>query len=178
MPLKYSSSEIRALYKSYRDYVVHEDNLINYRSNWMYLIQSFLVATYGLTLQKKLEVLSAMDTPISAWPAFAKDTLVQVDRFLNIISVVGILVGVIGTISIYAATNSIRTLEKKWDTIRQLNCDNAMDIPGLTGGGAKRNRFFGWLTSWSLPLLLTLIWVYLLRLSVELKVAIQGYSLF
>jgi hypothetical protein len=87
---EYTFEKISELYKILRSYIEHEDYLINFRSNWMYLIQSFLVASYGFTIQKKLEVMSKIDKPISELPEFLKDTLVQTDRFLNIISIVGI----------------------------------------------------------------------------------------
>ena len=35
---------VHSLYGLYRGYVEHEDNLINQRSTWTYVIQSFLFA--------------------------------------------------------------------------------------------------------------------------------------
>jgi hypothetical protein len=88
------------------------------------------------------------------------------------------MVSIIGILSIYAATSSIKRLVRQWEQIRNCDPSNARDFPGITGGGTERNRFLGVFTSWALPLLLALIWSYLLRVSVELKVLIQGYALF
>jgi hypothetical protein len=46
------------LYVLYRDYIKHEDELINARISWMINIQSFLIATFGFSYQKKFEVVS------------------------------------------------------------------------------------------------------------------------
>lgn|SRR5208282_1782123 len=108
--LKYTPTEVHELYKLYRTYLEHEDNLINYRCNWMYLIQSFLVATYGFTIQKKLEVLGHIEKPLHDIPEFLQETLIQIDRFLYVISVVGIIVSCIGLPSVYAAISSIKSL--------------------------------------------------------------------
>src|SRR5262249_26759673 len=43
-------------YKIFRDYLQHEDGLINQRLSWNFTIQGFLFATYGLCLQKLLDV--------------------------------------------------------------------------------------------------------------------------
>jgi hypothetical protein len=46
------------LYVLYRDYIKHEDELINARTSWMINIQSFLIATFGFSYQKKFEMVS------------------------------------------------------------------------------------------------------------------------
>lgn len=51
----------RRLYGNYRNYLQHEDNLINNRISWMLTIHGFLYATYGFTLQKKIEIYSKLD---------------------------------------------------------------------------------------------------------------------
>jgi hypothetical protein len=45
------------VYEAFRNYARHEDNLINNRVMWLLSIHGFLYATYGLTLQKKLEII-------------------------------------------------------------------------------------------------------------------------
>ena len=45
------AEHVHTLYKQYREYIVHEDNLINHRSTWIYMIQSFLVASYGFAIK-------------------------------------------------------------------------------------------------------------------------------
>jgi hypothetical protein len=44
------------IYELFRDYVKHQDSLINNRLSWLLTIHGFLYATYGFTIQKKLEV--------------------------------------------------------------------------------------------------------------------------
>lgn len=39
--------KVEKLYQIYRDYLIHEDDLMNQRSTWHLLIQGFLFATFG-----------------------------------------------------------------------------------------------------------------------------------
>ena len=45
-------------YAIFRDYLKHEDNLINNRLNWNFTIQGFLFASYTFTIQKIAEIKS------------------------------------------------------------------------------------------------------------------------
>jgi hypothetical protein len=45
------------LYEGFREYIKHEDDLIGNRVTWLAQIHGFLYATYGFTLQKKLEIM-------------------------------------------------------------------------------------------------------------------------
>jgi hypothetical protein len=40
--------ELLSLYNVYRDYMKHEDDLINQRASWHLLLQGFLFATFGV----------------------------------------------------------------------------------------------------------------------------------
>src|SRR5271170_1594006 len=44
------------MYELYREYVRHEDGLVNYRMTWLLTIHGFLYATYGFTMQTNLQV--------------------------------------------------------------------------------------------------------------------------
>jgi hypothetical protein len=53
------NKKIEELYLNYRDYIKHENILINYRTTWLITIQSFLITTFGFSYQKKFEVISS-----------------------------------------------------------------------------------------------------------------------
>jgi hypothetical protein len=50
------------LYETFRSYIRHEDDLTNNRITWMLTIHGFLYASYGFTLQKKLEILDKINS--------------------------------------------------------------------------------------------------------------------
>jgi hypothetical protein len=113
------------LYNIYRDYVKHEDNLINNRMTWLLSIHGFLYATYGLTLQKKFEISQKIVESTSHVSAFVWDApgmsgamegygfdyvSFQIDVFLIGIGLVGIFISRIALESIEAAGRATQTL--------------------------------------------------------------------
>jgi hypothetical protein len=56
VPIGKDLAESLLIYKTFREYIRHEDALINNRMTWVFTIHGFLYATYGFTIQKKLEV--------------------------------------------------------------------------------------------------------------------------
>ena len=71
-------------FKIFRDYMQHEDNLINQRVSWNSTIQGFLFATYGLSQQKlpdpkpgpgalhNLETLVRTHSMVWVWPEYTR----------------------------------------------------------------------------------------------------------
>jgi hypothetical protein len=51
-----NTTNIIEIYELFRSYVKHEDTLIDHRTTWLIYIQSFLLATFGFSYQKKFEV--------------------------------------------------------------------------------------------------------------------------
>src|SRR5271155_2266738 len=45
---KYSRTHLMRHYKIYRDYMKHEDDLLNHRTTWLLIFQGFLFATLGV----------------------------------------------------------------------------------------------------------------------------------
>src|SRR5437763_1604980 len=48
-------ADTRDLYRIFRSYIAHEDDLINQRQTWNLTIQGFLFAAYAFSLQKLVE---------------------------------------------------------------------------------------------------------------------------
>jgi len=112
-PLVHDDVNIK-IYEVFRDYIKHEDNLINNRLTWILTIHGFLYATYGLTMQKKMEIAQkiASDLTTPAAPRSYNDysqiaglchTLWLSDRFLICISIIGLVISICGSTSIIAA---------------------------------------------------------------------------
>lgn len=47
-----NSFSLESTYKYVRDYIIHEDSLINFRLNWLLVIQGLLFAAYGLSIRE------------------------------------------------------------------------------------------------------------------------------
>lgn len=120
-----SLKEHMDVYEIFRSYVRHEDNLINNRMTWMLSIHGFLYASYGLTIQKKMEVyekiqtgyLTRGDTSPNAFENYLRTgdlwfAILQGDVFIVLISLVGIVISFYAFISIRAAKLSIKSIEE------------------------------------------------------------------
>jgi hypothetical protein len=134
-PAKSSSKRGEEVFTLFRDYVKHEDMLINQRMTWMITIQSFLIAMFGFSYQKKLEIISKVFTEKS----LLEDKLVgfmqtvqTYNVFLIIICMIGIGMSWITGYLLEAANLSIGGLEKKWETTSELY--EIKHLPKLTGG--------------------------------------------
>lgn len=108
-PIAKALGEAVLIYQQFRDYAKHEDGLINNRMTWIFNIHGFLYATYGFTLQKKLEIISSNSTTIlSKYGEFHHDTrelwrignlgvaIIEIDVFLLGISVLGLFLSLFG----------------------------------------------------------------------------------
>ncbi len=94
-------------YKYVRDYIVHEDSLINLRLNWLLIIQGLLFSAYALSL---------------------KDSSSQQDTayFRQVISGVGIATSLLVLPSIFSAVIAIKNLEAFWRK-KQLKIKRQLD---------------------------------------------------
>lgn len=124
------------IYELFRDYIKHEDDLINQRLTWLLTIHGFLYATCGFTLQKRIEIAQKVasdffskDDPfgcrsqiiskscIAAQHAyFSMDSLgftsLELDAFLFMLALVGFTISLFGLWSIQAAMYSSTSLRR------------------------------------------------------------------
>jgi len=110
----------RALYEIHRDYVKHEDHLINHRTTWLITVQAFLLATFGFSVQKLYEIWFNVIRVIQSEPeiASAMSSSSGLVRFsLLALSVVGFAVAIISLLSIRAASKAIESLNRNWKKI-------------------------------------------------------------
>jgi hypothetical protein len=119
----------------FRDYVKHEDMLINQRMTWMITIQSFLIATFGFSYQKKIEIISKVFTDDNLSPQNIVGLMRVIQTFnvfLLIICGIGIVMSMITSSLLEAARLAISGLEKKWNETSKLH--ETEQLPKLTGG--------------------------------------------
>jgi hypothetical protein len=113
------------IYELFRDYVKHEDELINNRLSWLLTIHGFLYATYGFTIQKKLEVAQHMADVLQGKSSEYVNcyvslgnlgiTIAQVEFFLIFLVLIGFFISVVGLLSIRAATLASHNLNNIFD---------------------------------------------------------------
>ena len=155
--IKISHEEYERVYRIFREYLQHEDHLINHRTTWLITIQSFLWATFGFSYQKKYEVLERITNTTVGVKDFSQQTK-EFDLSMIILIVVGFLTAFLAIFSIWAAANAILHLAKEWEGSKMNNPD-VQYLPVITGGGYPTARKYGILVSKCLPLTFCILWV-------------------
>lgn len=127
--------QVEQIYALYRDYLKHEDGLINHRVTWLVGVQSFLIATFGFAYQKKYEILSKalLDEEICKLGF----SLYLYDAFLIFLVVIGVCTSTSALKSVGAATLALENLRSGWNEIK--DCHRSLfHLPGITGGGSDK----------------------------------------
>lgn len=106
------------LYNLFRDYLKHEDDLINNRLNWNFTIQGFLFAAYSLSLHKIADIKLALlqNTIETSRLAYVHlfHTLFDLHLLLTALALAGINVSGFVYLSVRAARIAIHELESRW----------------------------------------------------------------
>lgn len=109
------------LFSIYRDYLKHEDDLINNRLNWNFTIQGFLFAAYSFALEKvadiKLGLLSTYIDPKRVPYVNILHSISDLEILLALLAFVGMGVSFFVYISVRAARYAIHELEMRWRAI-------------------------------------------------------------
>jgi hypothetical protein len=143
-------------YKIFRDYVQHEDSLINNRALWNINIQGFLFGSYAFTVQKLAEI----QAENGAFPFILPLLIIM-------IPCVGLAVSTTSWVGIRAAQRSIARLKSDWETEQAQHYQaESRKLPGLTGGGDERNHRHGFWAPSVFPLVFVAAWVILGAVSV------------
>jgi hypothetical protein len=166
-------SDLYKLYEMFRDYLKHEDDLINNRLNWNFTIQGFLFAAYTFTLQKvsELEAGLLLHVPSRNTHLLFNSSTLGLDG-LRIATVAVALVGLWVSLGVYvsvsAARIAIEELERKWQVLYQEYVRVATPatfvppLPGMTGGGSALAHRLGFWAPAALPIGFIAAWVVLI----------------
>jgi hypothetical protein len=135
--------ELIMIYREFRDYIKHENVLINYRLQWSLSIQAFLFAAYGLGLQHYGDLHPE-----------------HIVRFSKLVPAVGIAVSIIALLSVLAAELAIRKIREQWKGVadRPEYKQTVEVVPGLTGGGSDWAYCLGHAWPIGIPFLLGIAW--------------------
>jgi hypothetical protein len=158
-----SDEHANNVYRAYRDYIVHEDDLVNQRTTWSITIQAFVIAIFGLTYQKKMESIVSFygldDKTTNYTLELLNKLVIQFDQFLLIIAIFGLVVASISGAAVYAAQRAIRFVSLKWTS----ECSGKQvfsQFPSLTGGGNAFSTRLGHVFPLVLPLFLVGFWLF------------------
>ena len=143
-----------SIYKLYREKVVHEDTLINWRTTWFVTLQAFIFTAFSLS----------------------QDRLGELQDFVNLsFCILGILISIASFVSITAAKSAINKTVGKWRFrysdqdgrllhrgVRDL-IDPAGLLPAIKGAGSSDYiAFRGNVFSFLVPLIIGVFWVVLM----------------
>jgi hypothetical protein len=87
----------------YRDYLKHQYELLNHRTNWFIAINAFLLGTLGFSIQKRAELSLRTDSNVE----LLKSTLATIDSFSILLSLLGIALALITPVLLSAAARPI-----------------------------------------------------------------------
>lgn len=148
VPLLPKFSDLRDHYALFRDYMKHEDDLINQRTTWHGVIQGLLLTAFGWLLQWKSDSLFA-------------DQMHSVRAAMSYaLPIVGIFVAIFGFLSCLAANRAIDKLFKAWQDVPPLYPAPLPKLPGIAGAGSKPVMQLGKLPSLGIPFLMAVVWVW------------------
>ena len=148
------------IYKLYREKVVHEDTLINFRTSWFVTLQAFLFTSFALSLGK-----------LSGGAAAVAPML---------FSIVGLAACITTLISVFAANSAINKTTEKWTKpykdhegrelekgVRDI-IDPVGILPALKGAGSNQGiAFRGSISSKGLPFVIGAFWIFLMITSYQ-----------
>jgi hypothetical protein len=164
---QFDAKHLEDLFSLFRAYIERENNLINNRMTWLMTVQSFVIATYGFSYQRKFEVLgnlyindnreALLKLPELTW------LLIKYDYFLILLAAVGLVTSGVAFMSIRAAFKAIRSIVDKWNT--DFAHEEATHLPGIAGGGDDVANRHGKIFALALPGFFVGFWALVMLLT-------------
>ena len=141
-------TSVENYYKLFRDQIVHEDNLINNRTNWLLAAQGLLFAAFG--------VLVGMSEGCSPVPS-------KVKFLMNVIPAVGIFATIFTLLSVLGAVIAMGDIKEKWEeTKNKLKGEGEIDdnIPLIQCKGISKR--LGFVAPFFIPGIFIVAWFVIL----------------
>ena len=134
----------RKYYELAREQIVHEDNLINNRTNWLLAAQGLLFAAFGVVVDIIKE---------------GKPVPHEVEFFMKVFPPVGILLAVFAFLSVLGAILAMKSINADWDTrLEEMSApDVKIMLPPLQC--EKCPRLFGLVAPFLIPPLFIVAWI-------------------
>lgn len=165
------------LFELYRKYIIHQYDLLNHRTNWFVAGNAFAFATYGFTIQKKLEVASK----VHPWTGDFFGAAHAIDWFLIILCLFGIGFSILGYQLLKAAADPIYDIHALFKSIAA-NAEFTPPapeaktivgrLPHVVGGTYDNTK--GPFYTTMLPVLVLLAWTGILFTTTPIVESVQG----
>lgn len=143
-------------YEAIRNYITHEDTLINNRLTWFLVSQGLIFSAFSALFKPKADLLSKLCEYHSSNSQIAI-MLSELERLQFILSLLGLFVCIICYLGIEAAVCSINEIKQNFEHISQ-----KVDLPALTGGGNQFAQKFGIVSPRGIPIILFCAWLSLI----------------
>lgn len=147
-------------YQLTRDYIIHEDTLINYRLSWLLTIQGLLFAAYGLAIRS----LEGKNSDLSEKnPDLLRENLdllgENLDLLISALKWLGLLTSVLCFTGIFAAVLAIKKLSKTYEKSKDHSRVSPLIkvLPKVTGGSSEIASTLGY-SPLPIPVLFFVIW--------------------
>ena len=182
LPTTQAPSDLLNLYDKFRDYLEHEDNLINSRLTWSLTVHGFLFASYGILLGKITDSFTELQKP--GTHALLEEHIISALFLFQVpVAALGVFIGYSAWRAIIAGHNAIQHLVTIAHSAGQplhilegrktVPLDSIL-LPRIIGGGAKilhgrRNEDrTGGARSYYLRLPALIMWLWMFLASVSL----------
>lgn len=154
-------------YELYRDYIKHEDSLINNRLLWNLNLQGFLFGAYSFSLQKVGELHAKALGDKTADLMASHFSVLLLNVLLIVLPLVGGSVSLLVWMGVQAAQLSIEELNKQWEDKIDPQYHNQTPqplpyLPELTGGGVMLAHKLGFRAPLLIPTFMLAAWAILL----------------
>jgi hypothetical protein len=140
-------------YEAIRNYVIHEDTLINNRLTWLLVSQGLIFGAFSALFKPMADIASKL----SEHPSSNNEVVIilsDLERIQCILSWIGLFICLISFFGIEAAVRSIREIEKNFNGVSQ-----QANLPDLTGGGSRIAHDFGIVSPRGIPIVLFCAWL-------------------
>ena len=158
-------ARILRLFDVYRDYLKHEDGLINFRVTWFLATQAAIFAAYGFLAQDMIRF-GSFKYGESVLPLWQMPQSFRPTPWLAVVLLLCLLGGlssVTSFFSITAASRAMNALTWRWkNVVLKGLLTPGQDyewLPHLKGGGNRFASVFGWLSARFLPIVSFLVWL-------------------
>lgn len=144
----------------YRDYVKHEDNLINWRTTWALTIQGLTFGAISVCIGKIIDRSGFELCKVFSANLIGSDELYAMMIF--VLSLFGAVIAYFSMQSVQAARGAILNLERMFREDVRFRAKSRFPI--ITGGGLGTIDRFGFRLAHSLPMIFVFVWMSFLSL--------------
>ncbi|MCJ2067054.1 class I SAM-dependent methyltransferase [Methylobacterium sp. J-088] len=125
-------TEVNSIYKLHRDFLEHENNLVNQRTTWLMTTQSFLMAIFGLSFKGYLDLAEKYD-PLKIENSESISYLWSFKLLFVLFALVGLAVSKATIDSVQSARKSLKFVGDNWTKNFMHDTTYSENLPPIIG---------------------------------------------